>query len=44
MALDSKNSEVYIAGKLIDNEDIKNSHNMTLIEKIKAFNIIWTDM
>lgn len=44
MALDSKNSEVYIAGKLIDNEDIKNSHNMTLIEKIKAFNIIRTDM
>lgn len=38
--LNSENSVTIIAGKVIDNEDIRNRKNMTLKEKIKAFNII----
>ena len=37
---DNKDIVIRIAGKVIDNEDIHNINKMTLLEKIKTFNII----
>lgn len=37
---DNGKGTLYVAGKKIDNEDIRNRHNMTLKEKIIKFNII----
>lgn len=37
---DNKDATIVIAGKVVDNEDIKNRKHMTLKEKIKAFNVI----